>query len=131
MYYDCSSHSPERFTLAFIKSAVKYGASVSNYTKVEDFITEENAKMKSVKGVRVIDELSGKNHNINGKIVINCAGPWADILLDKVKEMTGNKELRRSEGIHLITPKLADKHIFSGSTALGKHFFLLPPSFYQ
>ena len=126
MYYDCSSHSPERFTLAFIKSAVKYGASVANYTKVEDFIMEENAKMKSVKGVRVIDELSGKNHIINGKIVINCAGPWADILLDKVKKNTGNKELRRSEGIHLITPKLADKHIFSGSTALGKHFFLLP-----
>ncbi len=126
MYYDCSSHSPERFTLAFIKSAVKYGASVANYTKVEDFITEESAKMKSVKGVRVIDELSGKNHNINGKIVINCAGPWADILLDKVKKNTGNKELRRSEGIHLITPKLADKYIFSGSTALGKHFFLLP-----
>ena len=126
MYYDCSSHSPERFTLAFIKSAIKYGASVSNYTKVEDFITVERDKMKTVKGVKVIDETSGEKHNIKGKIVINCAGPWADILLDKVKKNTGNKELRRSEGIHLITKKLVDKHIFSGSTVLGKHFFLLP-----
>jgi glycerol-3-phosphate dehydrogenase len=126
MYYDCSSHSPERFTLTFIKSAVKYGASVANYTKVEDFITEESAKMKSVKGVRVVDELSGKKYNINGKLVINCAGPWADILLDKVKHNSGNLELRRSEGIHLVTKKLVNNHVFSGSTLNGKHFFLIP-----
>ncbi len=126
MFYDCSSHSPERFTLAFIKSAVKYGASVANYTKVEDFIIDEGDKMKTVKGVKVIDELSGKKQNIKGKLVINCAGPWADILLDKVKENTGDQELRRSEGIHFITKKLIDKHVLLGSTALGKHFFLVP-----
>jgi len=126
MYYDCTSHSPERFTLAFIKSAVKYGASVTNYTKVEDFIVNETAKMKTVKGVKVIDELSGKKYNINGKLIINCAGPWADILLDKIKKNIGSQELRRSEGIHIVTKKLVDKHIFSGSTVTGKHFFMLP-----
>ena len=126
MYYDCSSHSPERFTLAFIKSAVKYGASVANYTKVDDFIVNEAAKMKTVVGVRVTDSLSDKKYNINGKLVINCAGPWADILLDKVKNNTGNQELRRSEGIHIVTKKLVTKHIFSGSTKSGKHFFMLP-----
>ena len=126
MYYDCSSHSPERFTLAFIKSAVKYGASAANYTKVDDFIVNETAKMKTVIGVRVTDSLSDKKHNINGKLVINCAGPWADILLDKVKDKTGNQELRRSEGIHFVTKKLVTKHTFSGSTESGKHFFLIP-----
>ena len=126
MYFDCSSHSPERFTLAFIKSAINYGASVANYAKVEDFIMEEGAKMKTVKGVRIIDEISGEKHTINAKLVINCAGPWADILLDKVTKNGGSKELRRSEGIHFITKKLINKHVLSGSTALGKHFFLLP-----
>ncbi|RLD61645.1 MAG: glycerol-3-phosphate dehydrogenase [Bacteroidetes bacterium] len=126
MYYDCSSHSPERFTLAFIKSAVKYGASVTNYTKVEDFIVDEHTKMKTVKGVRVIDELSGKKHNIKANLVINCSGPWADILLDKVKKNHDDQELRRSEGIHFVIKKLTDKHIFSGYTALGKHYFLVP-----
>ena len=126
MYYDCTSHSPERFTLAFIKSAVKYGASVANYTKVDDFIVKETTKMKTITGVRVTDSLSDKKYNINGKLVINCAGPWADILLDKVKDKTGNQELRRSEGIHFITKKLVNKHIFSGSTKSGKHFFLIP-----
>ncbi len=126
MFYDCSSHSPERFTLSFVKSAVAHGASVANYTKVEDFITEENAKEKIVKGVRVVDEISGKRYDVNGKLVINCAGPWADLLLDKVKKKSNNQELRRSEGIHFVTKKLIDKHIFSGSTPLGKHYFLVP-----
>ena len=126
MFSDCSSHSPERFTLAFIKSAVKHGASVANYTKVEDFITDENQKKKTVKGVRVIDEISGKRYNVYGKLVINCAGPWADLLLDKIKKKSSNQELRRSEGIHFITKKLTDKHVFLGSTVLGKHYFLVP-----
>ena len=126
MYYDCSSHSPERFTLAFIKSAVKYGAKVANYTEVDDFIVEEGKKMKTVKGVHVIDKLSNKKYNIKAKLVINCAGPWADILLGKAKEKSVLQELRRSEGIHFITKKLVDKHVFSGSTAKGKHFFLVP-----
>lgn len=126
MYYDCSSHSPERFTLAFIKSAVKYGALVANYTKVEDFIVEKHDRLKTIKGVKVIDELSGKKYNIKSNLVINCAGPWADILLDKVKKNHEEQELRRSEGIHFVTKKLVDKHVFSASTADGKHFFLVP-----
>ena len=126
IYYDCSSHSPERLTLAFIKSAVKSGASVANYTEVNDFILEDKEKYKSVKGVIVTDKLSGKRHNIRAKLVINCAGPWADILLDKAKKNIDNQVLRRSEGIHFVTKKLVDKYIFTGETSNGKHFFLVP-----
>ncbi len=126
LYYDCSSHSPERLTLAFIKSAIKYGAHVANYTKVDGFIIEDNVKSKTIKGIKVKDELSGKSYDINAKLVINCAGPWADIVLDKAKENVDDQVLRRSEGIHFITKKLVDKYIFTGSTAEGKHFFLVP-----
>jgi glycerol-3-phosphate dehydrogenase len=37
VFYDYQSIFPERMTLAFIRSAVEYGAKVSNYTAVEDF----------------------------------------------------------------------------------------------
>ncbi|MCK5781299.1 MAG: glycerol-3-phosphate dehydrogenase/oxidase [Flavobacteriales bacterium] len=126
MYYDCSSHSPERLTLAFIKSAIKHGASVSNYTRVQDFIVNSDKKTKHINGVKVIDEISKKTHDIYSKLVINCSGPWADILLDKVKKGIENHELRRSEGIHIITKKIVENHIFSGSAPSGKHFFLVP-----
>ncbi len=126
MYYDCISHSPERLTLAFIKSAVKYGAEVANYTEVEGFIVENSRKFKTVKGVKVKDKLSGKSYDIKAKLVINCAGPWADIILNKAKENIDNQILRRSEGIHFITKKIVNNHIFTGATAKGKHFFLVP-----
>ncbi len=126
LYYDCASHSPERLTLAFIKSAVSYGASVANYTQMEGFIVEENLKTKIVKGVNVIDKLNNSKIDINGKLVINCAGPWADLVLDKATLKQGNNVLRRSEGIHIITNKLVSDYIFSGFTPTGKHFFLVP-----
>jgi len=126
LYYDCSSHSPERFTLAFIKSAIKYGASVANYTEMLDFLVEKQGKIRNVKGVAVLDKISGKKSEIRSKLVINCAGPWADLVLDKVKKQNGKQELRRSEGIHIVTKKILDNFIFSGSTEKGKHFFLVP-----
>ncbi len=126
LYYDCSSHSPERLTLAFIKSAVKYGASVANYTEVNDFIIEKGEKWKTIKGLKVTDKLNNKQLEVKGKMVINCAGPWADILLGKAREKHEDEVLRRSEGIHFITKKLVEKYTFSGSTPNGKHFFLVP-----
>ncbi len=133
LYYDCVSHSPERLTLAFIKSAIKYGASVANYTQMEGFIMEEGIKLKTIKGVKVIDKIKNKKIDINGKLVINCAGPWADFILDKAKsksqtitKASNNHVLRRSEGIHIITNKLVNDYIFSGFTPTDKHFFLVP-----
>ncbi len=130
LYYDCASHSPERLTLAFIKSAINYGASVANYTQMEGFIMEESVKFNTIKGIKVIDTIKNKKINVYGKLVINCAGPWADLVLDKAKSMpthpTGNNILRRSEGIHIITNKLVNDYIFSGFTPTDKHFFLVP-----
>ncbi len=126
LYYDCANHSPERLTLAFIKSAVQQGAQVANYTEVKDFIIEKQNKLKIVKGVQVIDKLNAKTYEVKGKMIINCAGPWADILLDKVRNNNKDEVLRRSEGIHIITKKLNKDYIFSGATPNGRHFFLVP-----
>lgn len=127
LYYDCSSHSPERFTLAFIKSAVKYGADVANYAQMQEFIFDpsSNGKLK-INGVRATDLINNKDVQINGKLVINCAGPWADIVLSKAKAADKNQHLRRSEGIHIITKKMIENYIFAGSTPNGKHFFVVP-----
>ena len=128
LYYDCSSHSPERFTLSFIKSAIKHGASIANYTEVNDFIVENiSKKRKIVKGVIVTDKISGISKEVNGKLVINCTGPWADIMLDKVKNKGNNNEnLRRSEGIHFIINKDIGDTTYSGYSKSGRHFFLHP-----
>lgn len=123
VYYDCLSIFPERLTLGFIKSAVKYGAKVANYSRVESFIFSGPHK---ISGVKVRDELGGKVVDIHGDITINCGGPWADIILGFAKKDAGTEQLRRSEGIHIITKKLVNDHIVGTVTARGRHIFIIP-----
>lgn len=121
-YYDCASLFPERLTMAFIKSAVKHGAVVSNYVKVEDFIFLNN---KTITGVRTKDLVNDKYVELNGNLIVNCGGPWADTILGMAKKNSSAKSLRRSEGIHIIIKKLVDNMVVFVA-ASGKSFFMIP-----
>lgn len=126
IFYDCVSIFPERLTLAFVKSAVSHGAKVSNYARVEGFLTDSGNK---IIGVRVKDLLNHQMHEVTGTVTINCGGPWADILLGLAKPGADrNETLRRSEGIHIITGKklLSGKYTVGSMTPEGRHFFLIP-----
>jgi glycerol-3-phosphate dehydrogenase len=125
IFYDCTSIFPERLTLAFIKSAVAYGAKVSNYTRIDGFLFNDRHE---VTGVQAKDLLSGATHTLSGTITINCGGPWADILLGLAKSNSDSCLLRRSEGIHVITGKklLSGKYVVGSMTPSGRHFFLIP-----
>jgi glycerol-3-phosphate dehydrogenase len=123
LYSDGVSLCPERLTLAFIKSAVRAGAHVANYARVEDFLFSKSGK---INGVRVGNLMTGQDLEIQGRLVINCGGPWADIILGLVDKKSAGKKLRRSEGIHLITKKLVDGHIVSRANNKGSYFSLIP-----
>lgn len=126
VYYDSASLCPERLTLAFIKSAVRFGAKVSNHAAVTELLRDGAGR---VSAVRVLDSLSGKQHTLHAKLTVNCAGPWAD----RIPEMagsgaTGERALQRSEGVHFITkkPLISGKSIVGCSSRTGGHFFLIP-----
>ena len=123
IFYDCQSIFPERLTLAFVKSAVKYGAQVANYAKVEEFLYTDG---KKIAGVKVKDLLSGKSHEVRGTLTVNCGGPWADLVLGLAQKGNGNHQIRRSEGIHIITKKKVYNHAVTLMTPQGRHFFLVP-----
>jgi glycerol-3-phosphate dehydrogenase len=122
VYYDCASISPERLTLAFIKSAEAKGADIANYMEVTGF----KVKDKKMEGVELVDKINNRKISIKGKLTINCAGPWAD----RVLSLTGTKDhkevLRRSEGIHIITKKIAEEYLITSSTPKGRHIFIIP-----
>ena len=125
VFYDCSNIFPERLTLSFIKSAVHHGAKVANYAKVTGFIMNGSGR---VEGVKVDDVLTGTTTDLKAKLVVNCAGPWADLLLGLAKSSgsAGTGTLKRSEGIHIITKKIMNSHVVSYMTREGRHFFLVP-----
>lgn len=122
IYYDCQNIFPERLTLAFIKSAINNGAQVSNYAKVESIIKENN----QVKGVVVNDLFSKKVKNIYAPLTVNCAGPWADILLNKASKNGSQHRIKRSEGIHIITKKICHNHAVTVMTKDDKHIMVMP-----
>jgi len=123
LYYDCANFNPERLTLAFIKSAVKHGAEVANYAKVEDFVRGK----KQVTGVIVRDLLTNATHTLHGKLIINCGGPWADILLNIARGAEASQHIRRSEGIHIITKKITNANAaVGGLTPTGRPCNLIP-----
>lgn len=123
LIYDCLSLCPERLTLAFVRSAVKHGAQVSNYAKVEGFLFSGSGR---IGGVKVRDIIRGKDVEITGSLVVNCGGPWADIILGLLHKKGGATHVRRSEGIHVITRKLIGEHMVSSASKRGGHFFLIP-----
>lgn len=122
VYYDCQSIHPERLTLAFIKSAVKHGARVANYAKVENFLYDKGR----VTGVKVRDLLKNATVEVRGALTVNCGGPWADIILHLAEKGKNNHHIRRSEGIHIITRPLVNNNAVALLTPGGRHFFIVP-----
>ncbi len=123
IYYDCLSLYPERLTLAFIKSAMRQGAKVSNYAKAEGFIFSGRDE---ISGVKVKNLLSGEYVELKGKLTINCGGPWADEILGLISHKAKEKSIIRSEGIHIITRKLTNDHMVAYSRSNDTGFFMLP-----
>jgi glycerol-3-phosphate dehydrogenase len=121
IYYDCQMYSPERLTLEPILSAAEYGADVANYVKAEDLIMDGNR----ITGAHVVELLTGSEYDIKASITVNAAGPWADLILGKIR---GRKHhgLIRSKGIHIITKPLHKDHALVLQTKTGRHFFIIP-----
>jgi glycerol-3-phosphate dehydrogenase len=123
-FFDYQSIFPERLTLAFIKSAAEYGASVSNYTPVEGFIFGEGRK---ITGVKVKDLFTGREREVHADLVINCGGTWADKILGLAAGTENlTHRVKRSEGIHIITKKIAGHHVVSIQKPDGGHMMIMP-----
>jgi glycerol-3-phosphate dehydrogenase len=123
VFYDCNSLCPERLTLAFVKSAVQAGAQVANHARVEGFLLSGS---RQIHGVQVRDLVRNRDLEIRARVVVNCAGPWADTILNTIADRPARAKVKRSEGIHVITRKLANTHMVACGSKRGKPIFLLP-----
>ena len=138
IFYDYQMYSPERLALECILSAVEAGADAANYAEVVEFLRADGR----VTGVRVRDHLGTggasdgpdasemPEHLVHGRLVVNAAGPWADILMgflhkDKQGVPQPSKHLIRSKGIHVLTRSLTHGYAIAVPYEHG-HFFILP-----
>ncbi len=111
VWYDCQVRNSERLTLSFILSAEKAGAKPCNYLEVISFIKENN----NIKGVKVVDVLTGDEIEIYARITLNTAGPWAKRMIELSKNKVSNTAGRSntSLAINLLS------HQTLGNVAIG------------
>jgi len=81
---------------------------------------------RRVEGVEVEDRLTGRTLEVRGRLVVNCGGPWADIVLKMADRGNNQHQIKRSEGIHIITRKLRSRQAVVMWTPAGRHFFMIP-----
>ena len=124
VYFDGFCCFPERLTLAFVKSAVESGAKVFNYCEVTNFIVDK--KCSKVAGVKVYDKIQQEEFSVQSQVVVNCSGPWADLVLNNTIGQKSENRLRRSQGIHIITSKRVNNFVVTLTTKSGKHCFVVP-----
>ncbi|MCR9227274.1 MAG: glycerol-3-phosphate dehydrogenase/oxidase [Flavobacteriaceae bacterium] len=99
-YYAEYRTDDARLTLENLKTSLQFGAEIFNYTKVTDFIYED----QQVAGVKFTDQVFGDGYRISSKYVINAAGPWVDELRG-VNQSKKGKRLHLTKGVHLVFPK--------------------------
>jgi glycerol-3-phosphate dehydrogenase len=121
LYYDCQVPFAERLCLENALSAAEHGASVINHAQVTGLVSDSG----TVTGVQVADVLSGQVHRPKARIVVNAAGHWMDSLCRMANERL-KPPLRRTKGIHLLTPQVSRQAVVLFARAGGRLFFVIP-----
>ncbi len=107
LYYDCLMPSPERLTLAFLRSAVAQGAEFLTYARVLELLVDG----ERVVGAKVEVRESGAMLEVRARMVVNATGPWVHDLLATTAltdGLAGAPPTVRSEGIYLVTKQLSE-----------------------
>ncbi|WP_222982211.1 glycerol-3-phosphate dehydrogenase/oxidase [Flagellimonas meishanensis] len=122
-YYAEYRTDDARLTIENIKTSLQYGAHALNYARVTDFVYENEI----VAGVKVKDEVTGKEFKLRSKYVISAAGPWVDELRTINKSKKG-KRLHLTKGVHLVFPreKLPVKQSVYFDIPDGRMMFAIP-----
>jgi glycerol-3-phosphate dehydrogenase len=91
-----------RLTLEVIKKAVEYKALCLNYAKVTGFVYDRNR----IVAAKVRDEITGETITIHATQIVNAAGPWVDVILEKDnRNGRSRKSLKLTKGIHIVFDK--------------------------
>lgn len=97
-YYDASMWD-DALTVETLRSASAQGAAIANYVEAESPIWEAGL----IQGFRVRDRSvpSGAEIEIRANRVVVCAGPWTDMIGEKM-DPRWRHWLQPSKGVHLI-----------------------------
>ncbi|WP_224247580.1 glycerol-3-phosphate dehydrogenase [Hyalangium gracile] len=98
-YYDAATDDA-RLTFANALGASEAGATVLNHASVRRLLIEEG----KARGAIVVDHLTGQEHTVRARAIVNATGPWSD----EIRRLDGAAEapaVRGSKGVHIAVPR--------------------------
>jgi glycerol-3-phosphate dehydrogenase len=114
---DAQMLNSERMCLAFVKSAVHVGAVAANYVSASGFMIQDH----HIKGVQARDELTGKEFEIQSRMVINACGGWVDNILRKGKIQISRPIVQLSTAMNLVIKRELLPETAAGILSRFKH----------
>ena len=124
LYADCQMDDA-RLCLANVLQAASLGAVCLNYTRVQRLLLVGGQAC----GALVEDLLSGQASELQARVLVNAAGPWADSVR-RLSDPNAPARLEPIKGIHLVLPALAREALFFRARRDQRMLFLLPWSGY-
>lgn len=120
-YFDAQMDDA-RLCLEVLRTAALHGAIVANYVEAIAF----DFSGGTIRGVRAIDRISGRELSIAAKQVVNATGPWGDTVRQLAGD-DGEPLLQPTKGVHVILPARGFSTAFLLlHPADGRVFFVLP-----
>lgn len=120
-FFDAQVPLVERLVLENVLDAADHGAKVFNHARATHFLREGDR----VTGADVEDRLNGDRFPVQAAVTVNATGPWLDVSNQELRP--GRRPLlRRTKGIHVVTPAAGrlGQVLFAGAD--GRLFFVVP-----
>lgn len=100
VYYD-GQQDDARMCVALALTAIRYGGVVNNYTEVVSLTKDANTGR--VNGAIVKDSMTGKEHGVRARCVVNATGPFTDSIRSMADPNISNI-CQPSSGVHIVLP---------------------------
>lgn len=124
VYYDAQTHDA-RLTLAVMRTAAQFGATIVNYAEVTSFVMDQG---KAV-GAHVHDRLNDQQLTVYARHIVNATGVFAE----EIEALTGDTpqfQVEPSKGVHLVLSRddlqLGDNAIVLPETDDRRILFIVP-----
>ncbi|XP_020233551.1 glycerol-3-phosphate dehydrogenase SDP6, mitochondrial isoform X4 [Cajanus cajan] len=125
VYYD-GQMNDARLNVGLACTAALAGAVVLNHAEVVSLLKDDAGER--IIGVRIKDNLTGKEFDTYAKVIVNAAGPFCDSVR-KMADKSARDMISPSSGVHIILPDYYSPEgmgLIVPKTKDGRVVFMLP-----
>ena len=122
LYFDAQVEFPERLVCENVMSAKEHGAEVITHAAVTKVLAENG----NVTGVEF--SIEGETRSAHAGVVINAAGPWVDLVLERAP-VESPRLIGGTKGSHIVVRQFqgASTHaIYLEARSDSRPFFIIP-----